>query len=238
MQKKRGIIIILLVTFLSIPVQVQANTLGRAYYEIEISGGNYFRYIIQPGDTLYELSQRFKVDLDTLQELNSEVEPTNLLVGEEVKININDDKLDYYIALPNDSLWKLTQRHNLDLEEIVEYNGFTNPNYILKDEVIRLPEEIFTARNRDIKVIEFESQDNELRVSGLARVFEAHVSYALETEDGQVLKEGGTTASIAGPHWGSFEIELIDIPSEADYLTVFSVSMKDGSRQSEMEYQL
>ncbi|WP_408955802.1 LysM peptidoglycan-binding domain-containing protein [Natroniella sp. ANB-PHB2] len=238
MKQKTVIIIILLMIFLSIPVQAQADTLGRAYYEIVIQEDNYFRYIIQPGDTLYDLSQYFKVNLDTLQEMNPELEATNLVIGEEVKININDDELDYYITLPDDSLWKLAQRHNLDLEEIIEHNNFANPDQLRQDEVIRLPAEIFVARNKNIKLIEFESEGEQLRVSGLARVFEAHVSYALETEDGQVLKEDGTAATIAGPHWGSFEIELADIPAEADYLAVFSVSMKDGSRQDEIKLEL
>lgn len=236
MYKKAIVLLILLLVILSLPVHT--DTPGRTYYEIEFQGNNYFRHIIQPGDTLYELSLQFKVDLDTLLELNPDIDPQNLSVGEEIIININDRELDYYITLPFDSLWKFAQIHNLNYRSIAHFNNIDNPDHLLQNEVIRLPENIFTARNKSFKIIDFNSQENHLRISGLARVFEAHVSYTLETESGQILNRGGTTASTAGPHWGSFVIELDDIPEETDFISIFAVSMKDGSRQDELKLRL
>lgn len=48
----------------------------------------------------------------------------------------------------------------------------------------------------------FEKKYGTAYVSGIARIFEATVSYAFESRDRKVLKEGFTTASVGAPDWG------------------------------------
>ncbi len=95
----------------------------------------------------------------------------------------------------------------------------------------------FIKASNNIKVRDF-SQEDGLKLEGLARVFEATVNYAFETEDEEVITENFTTASTAGPNWGEFSIEYDEIPETADYLTLFSISAKDASRQDEVRLEL
>ena len=99
------------------------------------------------------------------------------------------------------------------------------------------PTTAFVAYSNNIKITEF-SQEEGVELSGLARVFEANLNYTFETEEREVLAEDFTTAAIAGPDWGEFSIEYDEIPENADYLVVFSISAKDGSRQDEVRLEL
>ncbi|MCK8825577.1 protease complex subunit PrcB family protein [Fuchsiella alkaliacetigena] len=97
------------------------------------------------------------------------------------------------------------------------------------------PTQSFAAASENIKIMDWEYKDQDLYLQGLARVFEANLNYEVLTEDAQVVDEGFVTAWTAGPDWGFFEIELSDIEAEASSISIFSVSMKDGSRENEIE---
>ncbi|MGM0471070.1 MAG: LysM peptidoglycan-binding domain-containing protein [Bacillota bacterium] len=235
MRRVVGLLIIMLLLFYI--VGVEAQTLGRTYYEVTPEHESYLQYIIKPGDTFSHLAAKFNVSVEELRKLNPNLEATKLAVGEDIRIRIND-KLDYYIIQPDDTLWGLSQRHNFNLRRIINYNDLINPDYLQSREVILLPEDIFVAKNEALKLIEFKKRDGKVRISGLARVFEATVNYAIETKDGQTLEDGFTTASSGAPAWGSFVINLSKLSNEADYIVLFSVDMRDGSRQNEIKLQL
>jgi hypothetical protein len=67
-------------------------------------------------------------------------------------------------------------------------------------------------------------------LKGMANVFEATVSYRLVEKDGNVIKEGFTTATCGTGCWGEFE-ERIRYPGDAKEFTlqVFESSAEDGS---------
>jgi len=77
-------------------------------------------------------------------------------------------------------------------------------------------------------------------VSGLARVFEATVSYEL-LANGTIIARGFTTASIGAPEWGEFDFEVSYPTPTANtpaILRVYEVSMKDGSPMNVVEVAL
>ena len=49
-----------------------------------------FPYFIQPNDTLWELSQTFKTDLNAIIEANPGIDPNNLLIGQMICIPLSD----------------------------------------------------------------------------------------------------------------------------------------------------
>jgi len=225
-------VVILIVMLCLISVAVQAVVPGRTYFDVE---NNYFRYIIKSGDTLYNISRIFKIDLARLEGLNYNLNPKTMQIGDEVIISINKN-LDYYVVQPGDSIWKISEKSDLSLTDIIAYNRIENPAYLLASEVIFLPQII--AKNNNIKILEFEKKYGVVYVSGVARIFEVTVNYALETKTGQVLKEGFTTASIGAPDWGKFEFQVTYIPEKASILAVFQISARDGSRQDEIKLKL
>lgn len=117
----------------------------------------------------------------------------------------------------------------------IEFIAHGNEEYIPRI-VGEEPTDLFIDYSTNIKITEF-SKEHSLKLKGLARVFEANINYTFEREDGEVLAEDFTTAATAGPNWGEFSIEYDKPPEDADYLVVFSVSAKDGSRQDEVRLQ-
>ncbi len=68
-----------------------------------------------------------------------------------------------------------------------------------------------------------------LAVSGLANVFEAHVSYEVLDANGNVVKDGFTMATCGTGCWGGFSFEVQYAFAGDETVQVFEVSMKDGS---------
>lgn len=82
----------------------------------------------------------------------------------------------------------------------------------------------------NIKLLSYEKDTGRAKVTGIARAFEANINYALEEAEAQVLREGYSTAASAGPDWGYFEMQVEDIPTEAEHLVIYTVNYEDGSR--------
>ena len=161
----------------------------------------------------------------------------NLQVGDEIKLPISDE-LDYYIVQPGDTLWQISQGTGIELDQIIDVNDLDNPDSLEVNQVLLLPEELIIVEDNNLKITQFSRKADLVSVAGLARAFEATINYALETETGQVLEDGFTTASAAGPYWGIFNLELTSIPAGADYLAVFTIDARDGSRQDEVKLRL
>jgi spore germination protein GerM len=79
-----------------------------------------------------------------------------------------------------------------------------------------------------------------LHVRGMSNTFEATVNYTLTDSSGAVLSEGFTNATAGSGTWGTFafEIALTVERAEPVRLSVYEVSMKDGSRVHEMSVPL
>jgi len=205
---------------------------GRTYLD---QRNNSFKYIIAAGDTLYNISRIFKIDLARLQGLNNNLNPNTLQVGDQVNVSLNEN-LDYYVVKPGDSIWEISQKSNLSFSDIIVYNRIANPAYLVPGEVIFLPKII--GKSNNIKLMEFEKKYGVIYVSGVARVFEATINYTIESASGRILKEGFTTALTGAPEWGRFEFRVVGIPKNAHTLSVFSISAKDGSRRDEIRLKL
>ena len=229
---KGKVVLVLCIGLILLLVPMKA--VGKTYFNLDDSS---FRYIIQAGDTFYQLASKFKVSVNQLQDLNPNLDPDNLQIGDEVKIPISDE-LDYYIVQPGDTLWEISLGTGIELDQIIAANDLDNPDSLEVSQVLLLPEEAIIVEDNNLKITQFSREDDAVNVAGLARAFEATINYALETEAGQVLEDGFTTASAAGPYWGIFNIQLADIPSGADYLVVFTIDARDGSRQDEVKLEL
>lgn len=228
----KRIVLLTLMFSLIFSISVQAVTPGRTYLDRE---QNNFKYIVKAGNTLYELSRKFQVNLNQLKEKNNIFNSNSLRSGDKLSIDINKD-LKYYIVKPGNTIFEISKKSHLSLNDIIAYNSLEKPDFLLVNEVVFLPDII--AENENIKVLRFDKIKNRVYIAGVARVFEATVNYAFENQAGKVLKEGFTTATIGGPQWGKFQFEVTDIPKKARYLLLFTISAKDGSRKNIIRLQL
>ncbi|MHB8182508.1 MAG: Gmad2 immunoglobulin-like domain-containing protein [Candidatus Desulforudaceae bacterium] len=90
-------------------------------------------------------------------------------------------------------------------------------------------------RSNNIVVSAFAAAPDMVYATGIARVFEATVSYEVQDAAGNVLTEGYTTAASGGPDWGFFEVRVTHPPVGAAKLVVFQASAKDGSMTDAVE---
>jgi len=93
-----------------------------------------FRYVTQPGDTLWSLALDFGRDLDTMACVTSPtgMVPERLAPGQEIVVPALDDLC--YTVTPGDTLAGIAARHGLTVAEIVAipWNGFTRPPYTVQ----------------------------------------------------------------------------------------------------------
>lgn len=106
-------------------------------------------HIVKKGNTLYELSKKYAIDLKNLVAMNPQIEnPDQLEVGMKVivpsTIGPNDPpKLDIahtHIVVQGDTLWALSKKFNVSLQELIQANKHVkNPNALLTGEKVYIP---------------------------------------------------------------------------------------------------
>ncbi|ATW28101.1 LysM peptidoglycan-binding domain-containing protein [Candidatus Formimonas warabiya] len=105
-------------------------------------------YIIQPGDTLGQIAQRFNISLDGIIEINPEIKDDNRLeVGRVIFIpGIRPPSskpytfgLTQYTIRPGDTLWEIAHRNRTNIETILSYNPGLDANSLQVGKIISLP---------------------------------------------------------------------------------------------------
>ena len=89
-------------------------------------------YKIKPGDTFWDLEDTLNITHGTLQTLNPELDPRNLQIGEEIKINGQSDialqkNTTYYTIKPGDTFWDLEDAWQLPHGRLQELNPADDP---------------------------------------------------------------------------------------------------------------
>ena len=100
----------------------------------------YIEYVVQPGDTLWLISQRYNTTVDAIKNLNGLT--SNLLnIGQVLKIpSTTEGPLPYieYTVRLGDTLWLISQRYNTTVDAIKNLNGLTS-DIIHVGQVLKIP---------------------------------------------------------------------------------------------------
>lgn len=100
----------------------------------------YTEYVVQPGDTLFSIAQRFGVDVDELAQLNGITDPGLIYVGQRLRIPAGAKPARaLYQVQPGDTLSSIAQRFGVTLEALMEANGITDPDQIYAGQILRIP---------------------------------------------------------------------------------------------------
>ena len=99
-------------------------------------------YTVKPGDTLYGISNQYGVSVVDLANLNN-VTAKTLQIGDVLTIpskdGINPDNMFMYTVVKGDTLYKIAQKYNTTVQDIINLNNLkTNNLYI--GQVLRIPE--------------------------------------------------------------------------------------------------
>jgi spore germination protein len=97
-------------------------------------------YVIQSGDSLWQIAQRFGVTSEALQQLNQFPEPDRLVIGQAILIPTPAVEPLRYTIVPGDTLYLLAQLFSVSIFALVQANNLTNPNQISVGTVLVIPD--------------------------------------------------------------------------------------------------
>ncbi|HHY23259.1 MAG TPA: LysM peptidoglycan-binding domain-containing protein [Clostridiaceae bacterium] len=94
-------------------------------------------YVVRPGDTLWGISRRFGVSMESINNANRLDQIPYLVVGQALVIPTTEMA---YRVQPGDTLWLIARRFNVSVNSIVQLNNITNPNQIYPGMILRIPQ--------------------------------------------------------------------------------------------------
>ncbi len=100
-------------------------------------------YPVAKGDTLWELSRRFGVNLDTLLSCNDEIDPARLRVGQLLTIPTEGpvasaESLAFPVS-PGDTLWTIARRFDISVSALLAANPGVDPLRLQAGQTLRVP---------------------------------------------------------------------------------------------------
>ncbi len=99
-------------------------------------------YIVQPGDTLYLLSNRYGVPVSELINMNDLGSMITLQPGVSLKIPVNSTSaFQYYTIQPGDTLTSLSRKFGITERDLEALNGLDPNSYLYPGDRILVPRE-------------------------------------------------------------------------------------------------
>lgn len=99
-------------------------------------------YIVQSGDTLSEIAQRFGTTYQSLAAINNISDPNRIYPGQEICIDgtapTSNASEEYYTIQPGDTLSGIAERYGTSYQYLAYINGISNPNKIYAGDTIRV----------------------------------------------------------------------------------------------------
>lgn len=92
-------------------------------------------YVVQPGDTLFSISQRFEVPLAAMIDANDLSPPFGLAVGQRLRI----PSVRVYEVRSGESLYAIAERHGVSAEELAQANRLEEPYRLWGGQRLVLP---------------------------------------------------------------------------------------------------
>ena len=100
------------------------------------------KVVVQKGDTLYGLSQKYEVPLKSIIEANNLHQPYSLKVGQVLKLPINKK----HIVKKGETLYAISRNYNVDVSTLGSINNLPPPYSLKVGQTIKLPD-VSVAQN-------------------------------------------------------------------------------------------
>ena len=121
----------------------------------DVINDNFNTYIVQKGDTLYGIAQKFNTTVDKIKKLNN-LTTNNLSIGQSLKISSSDNSnnnLTTYTVQKGDTLYNIANKYNTTVNELKELNNL-NSNTLSIGQTLKLPSNennniIYTVQSGD-----------------------------------------------------------------------------------------
>ncbi|MEK4520125.1 LysM peptidoglycan-binding domain-containing protein [Psychrobacillus sp. FSL W7-1457] len=93
-------------------------------------------YVVNNGDTLWEIANRYQIDVNAILQANQLPDPNTLLVGQSLIIPIYGI---YHTVQTGETLWSIAQQYGITEQSILLSNRLANPNLLYPGERIFIP---------------------------------------------------------------------------------------------------
>lgn len=96
-------------------------------------------YIVEYGDTLGKIAEKFDVSVDVLEKING---PINSLVpGMQIVVPNNSSNLPFsnYVVEKGDSVYDIARKNNVSYQDLLMLNGLNENDYIYPGQQILVP---------------------------------------------------------------------------------------------------
>ena len=141
-------------------IYIGQQLLLKPQIEEELPNENTNIYIVQKGDTLYSISKKLNISVDMLKSLNK-LKTNDIYVGQQLILvePENQVKYDIYTVKKGDSLWSISQKYNISVNDLIKLNNLDNltlqinqklkvPNLNIEEPPV-INEEIYIVKNGD-----------------------------------------------------------------------------------------
>ena len=99
----------------------------------------YITYVIQPGDTLSGIAQKYGTTVDALAKLNGISDPDKIYAGRTIRVPENGSSAPvYYTIRPGDTLSGIAQKYSTTVSALARLNGISDPDKIYAGDRIRI----------------------------------------------------------------------------------------------------
>lgn len=92
-----------------------------------------FFHFVKKGDSIYNLSKHYSVEIDQISENNSLINPGELVINQCLLINKNT-----YKVKRGDNLYEISKKFNISLNEIKKFNPQITSDFIKENQIINL----------------------------------------------------------------------------------------------------
>lgn len=112
-------------------------------------------YVVKKGDTLYSISKKLNISIDTLKALNK-LNTNEIYVGQQLILcnDKNTEEYDVYTVKKGDSLWSISKKYDISVKELIELNNLNNLTLQINQK-LKVPKTI---------IIEPEENDTEIYI--------------------------------------------------------------------------
>lgn len=129
-------------------VKAVTEYIGVDYFP-ENTNENKEQYTVLEGDTLYSISQKYKISVDDLKRINN-LKNNNIYKGQILNITevVNNNNTEKYIVKKGDTLYSIAKDNNISIDKLKELNSLKSNDLYIGDQIV-IP-------RKDIELTEYE----------------------------------------------------------------------------------
>jgi Predicted glycosyl hydrolase len=94
-----------------------------------------FIHVVQQGETIWQIAQRYRVSPDTIIRSNQLPNPDRLVIGQALVIPVPDR----HVVRPGESLWSIARQYGTTVDALARANRIADPARIFPGQVLGHP---------------------------------------------------------------------------------------------------